>query len=283
MPEGLIRVGGIEVPQEYFLREPAALFVSGEDRLRLVSLNSLASVVLTIRGRFLAVAGGVPTAFAQTHTPTTDRTVASTDIPLGDGWLLGATIVATTASPIIGQAWVQLQLVRGGSGATVVLQTLAAGYVTDTQHLAWPGSPIASTLDGAGALRAITGSDPAAGAEMSETVPTGARWRLLGLAIELVTDATAANRDLILQVNNGVGLFWASDPNQSQAASVTRTHVAAQGSRRLNPTAGTAMWHYPHDMDLLGGFVLTTSTTSIQAGDNYGAPELLVREWLSGD
>ena len=128
-----------------------------------------------------------------------------------------------------GQTFVQLSIVRGLSGGVEDLATLAAGYVTATQRLAYPGSKVVNTLDGGGALRSITGTTPAAGAEISESVPTGARWELIAFRTQFVTDANAATRTIRLLLDDGTNIYAHSSTNLGQTAGLTDIYAWEQG------------------------------------------------------
>jgi hypothetical protein len=127
---------------------------------------------------------------------------------------------------------VTVDLVRGPGAVGGVTATLLQGPVSSLQRIAWPGSLLLSSLDVAGILRSITGTDPAAGAEISETVPTGARWRLRALAATLVTSATVANRTVSLRVDDGTTGYFGTDAAGTQPASNTIRYNAAEGRRR---------------------------------------------------
>src|SRR5262245_49862512 len=188
-------------------RAPHALYVTGEDQLRLTVLNALASVIVTVRGRQLLLDGRIEP-FATTLVPATDRTASQATARLAEGWLLNAHAFVSGASPLTGQTFAILSLIRGEGTAAIELATLAAGSITAQQRLSYPGSAVANTLDSAGALRSITGTQPAAGAEVSETVPTGARWELLAFTVQLVTSAAAANRLPMLTLDDGTTVYF---------------------------------------------------------------------------
>jgi len=259
---------------------PAGLWVTGEDRLRVTSFNSAAGVTLAIEGRVLLAGHGLR-AFAERHVPNTDRTTASTSFAIGEGWLLDVQIRASAGTPRRGQCLAILELVRGGEGGAVQpLTVLVHGYVTDTQRRAWPGSPLELSTEGPGVIRAIVGTNPAAGVEIVETVPTNARWRLLALLTNFVTDATVANRFAQLLLDDGANIFFASDPPAAQTASLALNYAFGQGLARLASALATHTWGSPNGIHLPGGFRVRTATNGIVAGDNWGAPTFLVEEWI---
>lgn len=257
----------------------SALYVSGEDVLRLVSYNSLSGLVLTIGGRILLRDGRV-VAFQHSHTPNTDRTAKTEDFGISDGWLLSAQVTASTGAPRRGQCFVSLQFARGQTGAKVSLGTLAQGYVGTGYGIGWPGTAITSPVEGPGVIRSITGTNPAAGADIFETVPTNARWRLLSLVATLVTNAVAGARIPELILDNGALGHWRADPSGTQAANVTQRYTAGDGAGRYAATGSNSMWALPVDAMLMGGFRIATLTAALDAGDDWSAPQMLVEEWI---
>ena len=143
----------------------SSFFFEGSDALRLRTFGSVSGAVLALEGRFLTVDGDVMP-FSERHVPTSDRTVNTTLHNLGMGFLLNASIRANAGTPRIGQVFCVLEVVRGLTGAVQPLAVLIEGYVTDTQRLGWPGAVLRDSIDGRGVIRSITGTDPAAGAEI---------------------------------------------------------------------------------------------------------------------
>jgi hypothetical protein len=258
---------------------PGAFYVRGEDHLRLVTRNGAAGVTLTIEGRFLSVDGEVQP-FVFTQTPTTDRVASVFDTGLGHGWILNVIARVTAGTPGVGQTFVQLRVIRGLGQATINLGTLAQGYVTETDDLAWPGAPIRVSVDGPGALREVAGANPAAGAEASISQTARTRWRPLAYTVTLVTDATAANREVQLQIALPSIAALVLPSGATQVASQTRAYtfivngVRGAGATSLNVIGAMPLMTTP------GSTIFETVTTNLQAGDNFGAPAIFVEEWV---
>lgn len=209
------------------------------------------------------------------HTTNADRSLASsahriTDVPVFLTARLGATGVQR------GACYVKVSLRVN----QVVVALLFAGYVTDAGAPVFPGGKVESSIEGPGLIRSITGTDQAANTEISETVPTGARWKLLALLVSLVTDANVANRNVHLVISDGATRFL----NRIQSASITASLTTEISWAISGLTAGisdTALQlSLPHELKLGAGFVIATATGNLQATDNYGAPQLLVEEWI---
>lgn len=276
--------GAVELERspDFFARTqppPFARYFTAEDNLRIASMSRVLSVEVTVRLRWLLPDGTVQ-ASVERHLPASNRVYSTQDIPTPEGWLIGAEIHASLFAPRIGECWVVLDVVRGSGAQALVLDTVLQGYVTDTSRLAFPGSPLRSSIDGPGALRSITGTDPAAATEISETVPTNARWRLLAFDVALVTDATVANREVVLTIDDGATVLIEVPSAVAHAASLTRRYSFARGVQRATPAASTVISAPAPDVALQGGYRVRTVTTGLQAGDNYGAPQLLVEEWI---
>ena len=259
----------------------SGFYFSGEDNLRITSFNGAAGVVLSIEGRFVTLDGHI-VPFVEVHTPNTDRTSATSLITMGEGFLTNVQVRATTGTPTQGQCFVIVEIVRGRLGALQPLGTLIQGYVTATQRRAWPGMLLESSLSASGVIRSITGTDPAAGAEISETVPTGARWRLRALRVALTTDATVANRLTTLDIDDGTTQIMRIEGPAVIAASTTRGLNYGIGFPSRAQLNGNELVPLPSDVVLGAGFRIRTTTLNLQAGDNYAAPQLLVEEFIAG-
>jgi hypothetical protein len=263
-------------PQSY----PWLFTFTGEDVLEITSWNSAAGVRLTMQGRVHQPPNQlIP--FQSSHTPATDRSPMTTvhTVPAGD--LLNLIVYCDAGAPAVGQTFVRVVVRRGAGGAFVRLGMLIQGPVTANNARAWPGSPIVGSTEGEPYLRAITGTAPAAGSAILETVPTGARWELLSWLFNFTTSAVVADRKVFVQftiasvavgvvVNfstipaSSVALFTFEPTMQSTSDAINGLFQAGWGARILLPA----------------GSQIATSARSGQVGDLFTAPQFLVREWL---
>jgi|SRR6058998_1080773 len=256
------------------------LYVRGEDNLRLVVVNALAGVVVTVSARVLTPAGEI-IPYGRDLTPTSNRTASTLNLGLMEGWLISADVVVTSGAPIEGQTYAFLQVIRGLTGATARELAFAEDYITTSSSLFWPGGTYRSSLDGRGALRSITATVPGAGAEVSETVPVGASWEFVSLRAVLTTAIAAANRLPALEFDDGA-LIYGTFPvaaviPASQAPILSWGPSAANPSALANNVQSAAT---PVGLRLLAGHRIRTRTTAIQAADQYSAIQYLVRETL---
>jgi hypothetical protein len=261
----------------------AAFYIRNEDALLLTVFNAASGVTVAITGRMLPLGATTPEPFKRTLTPTTDRVASTVLVTLGDGWLLNAQVIVSAGSPFVAQTFARLSIVHGLGSVAEELCTLCAGDVTAKMPLAYPGSPVANSLASAGALRAIAGTQPAAGAEVSETVPTGARWLLLAAELDLVTNGNAANRVPQLTIDDGTTVYARVSGNQNETASKTWRNSFVQGGQQIADVTRFIITTPIGDGLMLGaGHRIRTVTSAIDAGDQYGVPQLLVKEWIEG-
>jgi len=262
---------------------PFQFAVDGSDHLRIDAWNSLTGVSLQVSYRF-AELGGTIVAHRRDLALTADRVRNTLVVPLQPGYLVNLTALVTGAAPRIGQTFVSIKLQRGLGAAAIILGLLVQGYVTAVQGLGWPGSPIEDSARAGGVFRALTGTDPAASNDCVETVPTGAQWDLAAFSAVLSTDATAVNRRPSLKMAIGGIVVFTSPAPGFLGANQTSTFIWAAGLAhdtliaQSNITAGL-----PTFGALPGGSIISTETSSMQAGDNWGAPQFLVRETLEVD
>lgn len=130
-----------------------------------------------------------------------------------------------------------------------------------------------------GRILSITGTDPAPNTEISETVPKRRRWRLLTVNFNLTTDVNTANRLTNLYIDDGALKVWHLAATNAQTASQTKSHFYAPYQFSEEIIVGD--FHRALPTLILGpGYRIRSTTTAMQAGDNYTAPQLLVEEWI---
>lgn len=257
----------------------AGLYADEDDQLVVVVYNAAAGVTLEVRLRTVMLDGRI---VPQTYvvTPTSARLRFAQVFDVSQSFILGCSVQLTGGTARRGQTFVQVSLGRGPAAAPVILHTLVSEYVCTDQAPVWPGGLIRQSTEGPGLIRSITGTDQAAGVEISETVPTGARWRLRGFRAALVTSATVANRRVHLFADDGVTRLWELAAADIQAASLTRNYNATPDGFARATQDNEVYVPLPYDVVLLAGSRIRTVTTLLDAGDNWGAPQLHVEEWI---
>lgn len=257
-------------------------YIRGDETLRLTVYNAASGVRLRMSGRRFDRSGEL-SSFSDQLTPTTNRVATTFDKPLTEGWLLSVAVRVDAGAPIDGQCYAVVEIGLGTGNQFVPLDVLVSDTITAAHRVAWPGTPLRGPLEGAGALRAIAGTTPAAGAEISETVPTGARWELLSLTATLTSSATVANRHAVLVLDDGATPYFRVGISTNQAASLAINYNYAQGVGSAALDGGVQfITPIPAGVRLASGHRVRTLTTNLQVGDQWSAVEYLVREWIEG-
>ena len=130
-----------------------------------------------------------------------------------------------------------------------------------------------------GRYTTILGTDPAAGVEIAQSVPAGKIWRLHALSFQLVTDVTAITREVRIVVGDGANIFFMTAAGLSHTASETwRYSISNLGLvGTIAPTTGVALIPLPL-LVLLPAYTFATNTVNLQAGDDFGQPNMYVEE-----
>lgn len=258
---------------------PGPLYIGPDDVMLLTGFASVAGVTVVASLRLLGPDGTIRP-FRMQVSPDATRGGKQSFVKLRTGFLISASIFAANAPAVRGQAFGQLLLVRGGPGTSDINASLVAGYVTTLTILGWPYGTIADSTAGRGAIRSIVGTIPAAGVEITETVPTAALWRLNLFRFGFTTAVAVANRIVRLVIDDGVNpLAFIEGPAVQTAGlgfdfnyGVGFPSRAAVGAEHLLPLPS---WLY-----LNAGWRIRTSTVALQAADNFSSVTYEVEEWF---
>lgn len=122
----------------------------------------------------------------------------------------------------------------------------------------------------------LNGSNPAAGAEVSQTVPGGERWELKAVSVALVQGLTQTPQP-ILQIDDGTDVVYESfGASAAQAVSTTCRYTWAPGHTLSGLVGATTNVHavapLPFGLVLDAGWRIKTVTLGIGANSDYGAP-----------
>lgn len=125
--------------------------------------------------------------------------------------------------------------------------------------------------------RIVRIADPAAGAEISITVPGGEIWVVESLRLRFVTAALGATETVRVGVTDGSVEYFRTVAATTQAASTTRTYCAFSGSAGAQATTDHIPVPWPtKGLILPSGHVIATSTDGIATGDQYSQIRLAV-------
>ena len=120
--------------------------------------------------------------------------------------------------------------------------------------------------------------NPVAGAEYADiTVPTGKRWKVVGVLVNLVTDATVSNRTPQMYFKDAThtqAMVQASNPSVI-AASTNGWRSWVTGSLQTTPTG---YGNHIAPIELPAGAYISFTTANLQVGDNYGVGRIWYKE-----
>ncbi|HLJ76893.1 MAG TPA: hypothetical protein VKT75_05745 [Acidobacteriaceae bacterium] len=257
---------------------PVNAYVTQSDLLVLKVYSSASSATVTLTWKMLLPDGRI-VLNQQNAICTTARSLNTFTYPMSEGYLLEVAVAGGTS----GQAdrtFCQVSLAPGSSTNFLAVQVLCQGYSTFQNVLTWPNGAINSNTTGMGAVIDVTGTTPGAGAEINETIPTNAQWRLKLISFTLVTAVAVANRTVSLVIDDGANILYQVPALAVQAASLTVRYSAGDNSQNLTTTNGIATLALPNDFRMAQNWRIRTLTTNLQAADQYSAPQYEVEEYL---
>ena len=161
---------------------------------------------------------------------------------------------------------------------------LCSGFIDSMTSISYPALQKQDRIPGRGHIREVVGANPAAGAEVSVTVPNGAIWLIHAFTVTFVADANPANRRVNILFTNPNGQEVNTVTNINQVAGATKKYnVANYGAFVDSDQLDRLPSQLPSNLYLIAGGTITTSTESIQAGDDFGAPIILLEEFFTNN
>ncbi len=257
----------------------AGQWVTPDELLIITVRNALAGVALAFNGR-LWVPPDKVVELNQPIVPTSDRSLNTFAQALDYGYLVSAAVIASSGAGRRGQTLAAMQLARPPKTAFAPKLFMGQDYVTGMNAVLWPSPRVVGGIEGPGALYSIAVTTPGAGADWTQTVPTGARWRIRGGTAQLVTSAAVATRQVALVIDDGVNTLFTSESASTQLAGVTQVYDLLPGGTVTTLVSTHQPLFQPVDLILSAGWRIRTSTGAIQAGDQWSAIRLLVEESL---
>jgi len=230
---------------------------------------SNAARTLLIRG---ATDGGP---FAEQHVTNADRSRATDTFEL-HGIPTKIQISPSTAPVRRGECYVRVTLLLDGEP----VQRLASAYLTDSKTLSWPPGQFEGFTEGPGFLEVVQTADPAAGAEVTYTIPTNQRARLRALKLVLVTDATVANRYAHVVIDDGANEITRIESDYAQVASKNLQYFFLEGFPVNSVLTNEVMRFFPVAFPLMQGSRIRTLTGNMVAGDDHGVGTLFLETWI---
>ena len=282
-----------------------------------VTVDWLQKIHAAIRGDEEAVPGS-----GTQHVPNSDRTLATTrDRIQVKGTLLSVNVQILSGVPRVGQVHVRVILedfnqkeehtlcmgyvypgheVFGSGGlpikqgdsirlesrsavASIVIQPTWRILPNRFSHGGGWSAVMKGSLEGPGSIRVVGGTVQAVNTNISETVPTNARWRLFSVQYRFVTSSQVASRTSNITIDDGSTAYLIIIPAVAQADTLTRDYnyfdLPSVGREVTTNSLDTIQAHLPV-RNMLQAHRIRTSTQNIKSLDNYGAPVMHLEEWI---
>jgi len=254
----------------------AQIAFTGEDQLVVTTFSSTTGS-LAVRGRFLDAASGKIIPFFQSTSVPAFIQNTLVVVP-GIGYLLGLNLGQSFSggNGLGAPPFLQVAIARGSTINNVTTETfIAQGYGGIFTSLSWPGQNMVLAGDGAGWTNWHTGTAPAAGVEILETVPAFTEWRPKLLRFNLTTSAAAGNRTILLKWTQAVtGRFVAVATQFNQTPSTTVGYHWFIGALPIVGAFGSIVnAPLPDQLRLIDSDSFSTLTTGLDAADQYTAPQ----------
>lgn len=263
------------------IASPFQFLMTGEDNLVCTLWSDQAGFVVDMQGRFLKTSGEIQPFSAAL---VSDATPAGREalVQLGEGFLLNISVVARSVTMPPGRVFIKVDVVRGSTGARIVLGTLLSGYVTSTFSRAWPGAPLETQFDGPGYLHWAAGVTSGLGTPAVFTLQQLTRVEILAARTTLTTSSGVAARRPRLQVRADaiIRQLFAVPYVVSEGVTLSAfwSQVGGAGLANIgtaNPAAaiGASAWAF-------FGEVLEVTADNLQAGDDLDDTQFLLRQYL---
>jgi len=258
---------------------PTPYFFDKDDILYVLTRGNKSGLKVGLRLRYILLDGRLQIHHEEMEV-SSDRSVKTYHFSLPECFLISLILMSTAGTPKRGNVYAIVGIKRGGIGWQYPSLCFTAGYVDWSHPLVWPPATIGEAAAGMGLMRSIVGTDPAAGNEISETVPTNARWRLISVYFYFSTSAVVGNRTVRLIIDDGANPVWQVNAPIPHPENRIRLYVAGAGFARDAQEASNPMLPLPQGLVLAEGYRIRTDTVGLDTGDTYSAPHLLVEEWI---
>jgi hypothetical protein len=131
-------------------------------------------------------------------------------------------------------------------------------------------------------VKFVDNANPAAGFDWTITVPTGELWRILAVSCFLQASATVANREAVLNVDEGGAIVTINVPSgTNHIASEGRIYSWISGAayRGAGATSPNIVVGIGDSVFVSGGGRIRVITANIQVGDDWGPARAWVEVW----
>jgi hypothetical protein len=258
------------------------VYLQLNDWITVNCLSNVANQPIQVKYRYLTPQSDIKEG---TLNFTISGTFGAVSFQIGEGWLLSIAIEQFGGGASSEFVHAQVVLTRTPTGIPHLLTyaLIWQGYIPAVAPTGWPGNPSKDPTDGAGVLRTISGTQPGAGADILETIPSNRRWTLMGFLAFLTASAAVANRTPQFIIDDGSSPIFFGAATFTQTASQVIQYSGSPSIPSQTPLSTNVLIPLAMPMPMKNPMRIRSSTAGLQAGDQWSAPHYLIVEWASWD
>lgn len=258
---------------------PAANYIGVNDRLLIMAFGGSVNTLVTFNATILRPDGQI-IPYSTTFGTAGSNIQNSEVLQLMEGFILSASMQLTNSISPNQSVYASLSLVRPPYTISSVYKMLCAGYVSPFVSVGFPQSPPQRMTDGAGVVSVTPLGNPSAGADWTFTCASRARQRLVSLCATLTTSAVAANRDVVLVIDNGAIPIAQIPAGFALAASGSNVYTFGDSLVQSPAFNGVSIAPTPSQLFLSSNWRVRTVTGNIQAADQWSAITVGTVDWI---
>jgi hypothetical protein len=210
------------------------------------------------------------------HTGSGDKSLKTTTIDISS---IPKMLTVRSETTILerGDCFVRISLKIEG----VIVGTLCAGYVTNTECPTYPNGKIESSICGRGKIISYLILDESTPSPISYRIPIHTKWRILNIKVKVQADANVANRLLYLQFLGDSGTIATVEASEIQTANEYKEYnfaplVGSDRTKKMNINLTNTLELWGKDNELIQ-FILNNA----QVDDVITEIQLTVEEWIN--
>ena len=204
------------------------------------------------------------------------RALNQQSFQLIEGFILSCSLVALSSTGTSNQTFAWASIIRPPNTTAAQHEVLCGGYLNQTFPMSYPTQPLQRPTDGAGQIRSIAITTPAAGADFTFPIPALSRYRIISLSATLTTAVAVANRNVELVIDDGANVVAEIDSGFSQIASLVNDYTWMDSGPIGAAFDNVVVLPLPANLILPAGFRISSETTGIQGADQWSAIRMLV-------
>lgn len=247
--------------------------------LRITVYNSASNIVINVAGDYYSKTVNDFVPFQEQYPVASTRAAVVKTIQLSDGYLSTLRVSIGSGTARSGQCWCVCEIVK----SAFVSFTILNGYVVSGSSISFPYNQLTNPFSGNGFPFYVQYADPAPGNPFTTSVPTNAIWLVDAFPFELVTNATAGNRNIVVAAQrSGFFAFQAASATSVPASSVYFFDFENRGGQVNTFTSGGIVYLFENMPSWLvaAGQQISINVFNIQIGDQLSSIAISGTEWI---